>query len=97
MAQIDNSSAGVLKLRNSLNQSIGNLKQTYQQSGKLVVDIHSTWSDHQYEAFKEDFDKGTETVILLFKKMEEFDKKLLDLQAKLKHYEDLKLKSAFRR
>ncbi len=96
MAQLENSSKGVIRLRNSLNQSIETLKKTKQHADKLVEEIHKTWADHQYVAFKKDFDDGTKTVNQLFEKMAEFDKNLLTLQNHLKHYEELKLKSAFR-
>lgn len=96
MAQLENSSKGVFQLRNSLNQSIETLKKIKQHADKLVEEIHQTWADHQYDAFKKEFDEGTKTVNILFAKMAEFDKNLLTLQNKLKQYEELKQKSAFR-
>ena len=96
MAQLENSSKGVSQLRNSLNQSIETLKKIKQHADKLVEEIHRTWADHQYDAFKKEFDEGTKTVNILFAKMAEFDKNLLTLQNKLKQYEELKQKSAFR-
>lgn len=97
MAQLNNSSAGVLRLRTSLNQSIEKLKRTKASSDRLVEEIHQTWADHQYDSFKKDYNEGTGVVMMLFKKMEEFDKLLQGLQAKLKNYEDLKVKSTFRK
>lgn len=96
MAQLENSSSGVFKLRTSLNESIKSLKKTAALSEKLVTDIQQTWRDHQYKTFKNDFNDGIKVVSMLFNKMEEFDTKLSDLQMKLKHYEEMKQKGAFR-
>ena len=83
MAQLENSSAGVFKLRTGLNQSIEGLKKTASLSVKLVTDIHQTWRDDQYDSFNKDFVEGINIVTMLFKKMEEFDKNLSNLQTKL--------------
>ena len=95
MAQIENSSAGVYKLRTALNSQIERLKQTKLSVDKQVVDIHGTWADHQYDIFKSNFDEGTKEVDKLFKCMEEFDKKLTILQEKLAYYEKLKQKNVY--
>lgn len=97
MAQIENSSAGVLKLRNSLNESIKKLKETQKKANQCVDDAKSYWDDHNYAAFKKDFVEGVGVVTMLYKKMEEFDKKLSDLQLKLTQYEGQKVKSGFKK
>lgn len=96
MAQLENSSAGVFKLRNSLNKDIEKLKDTQMKASKCVDDCHSFWQDHQYDAFKIEYDEGITKVALLYKSMEEFDKKLQELQTALKKYEDLKIKPVFK-
>lgn len=88
MPKLENSSETVIELRQRLNQKIEELIEIKQHSDQQVEDIRESWSDHRYDAFKTEYDEGTMVVNSLAESMENFDKKLIELQEALIIYEN---------
>jgi hypothetical protein len=89
MAKIENSSQGMKVLRENLNVNLDTLLRETKKSAQLVDDVKSAWSDHQYDTFKTNFNNGLGVIQKLLEKMGIYDESLLDLQEKLKVYENI--------
>lgn len=87
MAQVHNDSKAIGLLRKTLNDTIADLKKQQENCKTLIDQAGSFWKDDNYKIFSGDYDKGTKVFENLFKKMEEYDKKVLKLEIALQKYE----------
>lgn len=90
MPAIYNDSEAIHQLRKTLNDTIAELKKQHRGCGKLIEEASYFWKDEEFMIFSNDYNQATETFKLLFKKMEDYDKKVLSLEMALRNYEESK-------